>query len=93
MTEIGGRLYLGKITKGLPLISIPKISKKSQEKDDGKKKYMRLISIGMIGNSNYIGTSLSELIQEVKSKEKTYSVPSKKYFIDKDFRTAHLVGH
>ena len=32
--------------------------------------YTLLIGIGMIGNSNYIGTSLSELIQEVQSKEK-----------------------
>ena len=31
---------------------------------------MRLIGIGMIGNSNYIGTSLNESIQEVKSKGK-----------------------
>ena len=47
----------------------------------------------MIGNSNYIGTSLSELIQEVKSKEKTYSDSSKKSYINKDLRTDHWVVH
>ena len=31
---------------------------------------MKLIGIGMIGDSNYIGTSLNGSIQEVKSKEK-----------------------
>ena len=32
---------------------------------------MKVIGIGMIGNSNYIGTS-----QELESKEKPYSVSS-----------------
>ena len=32
--------------------------------------YTLLIGIGIIGNSNYIGTSLSGLIQEVKPKKK-----------------------
>ena len=35
-----------------------------------KRNYTLLIGIRMIGNSNYIVTSLSGLIQEVKSKEK-----------------------
>ena len=33
-----------------------------------KKNYTKLIGMGMIGNSNYIRTSFSGLIQEVKSK-------------------------
>ena len=33
-----------------------------------KKHYMRLISGGMIGNSNYIGTVLGGSIQEVEPK-------------------------
>ena len=60
-----------KITKWLPPLRRPKLSKKSQEKEDGIKKYMKLIGMGIIGNSNYIGTSLSGSIQEVKSKGKT----------------------
>ena len=51
-----------KITQGLPPLRIPKLSKKSQEKDYEIKNYTKLIGIGMIGDSNYIGTS------ELKSK-------------------------
>ena len=63
-------MVYGKITKGLPPLRRPKLSKKAQEKEDGIKKYMKLIGMGIIGNSNYIGTSLSGSIQEVKSKGK-----------------------
>ena len=58
-----------------------------------KRNYTLLIGIGMVGNSNYIGTILSGLIQEVKSKEKPYSVYSKRYYINQYLRTAHWVGH
>ena len=34
MTEIGGGWYTRKITKGLPPIRRPKLSKKAQEKED-----------------------------------------------------------
>ena len=33
MTKIGGGWYIEKITKGLPPLRRPKLSKKSQEKD------------------------------------------------------------
>ena len=33
-----------------------------------RKNYMKLIGIGMIGNYNYIGTSLKFSIQELKSR-------------------------
>ena len=61
-----------KIAKGIPPLRRPKPSKKAQDKEDEIiKNYTKLISGGMIGNSNYIGTSLNVLIQEVKLKEKT----------------------
>ena len=64
-------MVYGEITKGLPPLRRPKISKKAQYKEDGiEKNYMWLIGIGMIGTSYYIGTSLNGLIQEVKSKGK-----------------------
>ena len=51
------------MTKGLPPFRIQKLSKKAQEKDDEiEKNYTLLIGIGIIGDSNYIGTSLSELV-------------------------------
>ena len=53
-----------------------------------------IIGVGMIGNSNYVGTSLSRLIQEVKSKEENYSNSSNIYInIDQNDRTAHWFGH
>ena len=40
MTKIGGGWYMKKITKGLPTLMIPKLSKKAQEnKDEIKKLY------------------------------------------------------
>ena len=60
-------MVYGKITKGLPPLRIPKLSKKSQEKEDEYIYiYMKLIGIGMIGNTNYIGKILNGSIQEVK---------------------------
>ena len=59
-TEIGGGWYMEKNSKGLPPLKISKISKKSQEKQDEIKNiYIKLISGGMIGNFNYIGTSFN----------------------------------
>ena len=56
-------------SKGIPPLRISKLCKKAQDKEDEiKKNYMKLISGGMIGNSNYIGRILSGSIQEVKSK-------------------------
>ena len=66
MTEIGGGWYLEKVTKGLPPLRRPKLSKRAQAKEDEIKNYIRRTGIGMIGHSNYIGTSLNGLIQEVK---------------------------
>ena len=58
------------------------------------KNYMKLIGIGMIVNSNYIGTSLNGSIQEVKQKgKKPYPVSSKMVYINKGDRMHHWVGH
>ena len=61
-----------KITKGIPPLRKQKLRKK-QKRNMIKLnvKYTLLIVIGMVVDSNYIGTILSGLIQEVKSKEKT----------------------
>ena len=37
------------------------------------RRYTLIMGIGMIGNPNYTGTSLSGLIKELKPKEKPYS--------------------
>ena len=69
MTDIGGVCYMGKSAKELPPLKRSKLSKKSQEKQDEiLKNYMKIIRFGMIGYSNYIGTSLNEWIQKNSSK-------------------------
>ena len=58
-----------KIAKGLPPLRRSKLIKKAQDKEDeSKKNYMKLISDGMIGNSNCIITSLNWLMLEIKLK-------------------------
>ena len=48
------------ITKRLPPLRRTKLSKKSQErKDEIQKKDMKLISGGIIVNSNFIGTNFN----------------------------------
>ena len=51
-------MVYGKITKGLPPLRRPKLSKKAQDKEDEIKNYMKLIGIVMIGDFNYIGKRL-----------------------------------
>ena len=54
----------------LPKLRITKLTKKSKERQDEiKKNYMKLISGGMIGDYNCIGTNLNGLILNLPSKE------------------------
>ena len=48
-----------KITKGLPPLRIPKLCKNHKIMRMKLKNSMRLIGIGIIGDPNYIGTSLN----------------------------------
>ena len=57
------------------------------------KNYMKLISGGKIGNSNYSGTSLNGLIQEVKLKGKIPIQFLQFVYINKGDRRSHWVGH
>ena len=58
-----------KSDKGLPTLSRSTLSKKSQDEEDRiKKNYMKLLSGGMIVDSNHIGTILNGWIQEFKPK-------------------------
>ena len=52
-------MVYGKITKGLPPLRRSKLSKKHKEVRMEYKKYKKQIGIGMIGDCNYIGSSLS----------------------------------
>ena len=59
-----------KSDRGLPPLRRTKLSKKSQERQDGIKYiYMKLISGGIIGNSNCIGTNFNGSILNLTPKE------------------------
>ena len=56
MTDIGRGWYMEKSAKVLPPLNRTKLSKNHKKiRIKSKKVYMKLISGGMIGNSNYIG--------------------------------------
>ena len=56
MTYIGGGWYMEKGAKGLPPLSKTKLSKIHKKR---RMKLKKLISGGMIGNSNFIVTNLN----------------------------------
>ena len=58
-----------------------------------KKNYMKLISGGIIGNSNCIGKHLKGWILNLNPKEINPILYIEKVYIDKNDRTAHLVGY
>ena len=54
---------------------------------------MNIIGGGMIGNSNCIGTNLNGLIPNQTPKELNPFQFLQKFYISKNYRTAHFVGH
>ena len=58
-----------------------------------KKRYIKLISGGMIGGSNYIGTNLNGRIQNISSKEINPIQFLQNVYLNKNYRTVHWVGH
>ena len=54
---------------------------------------MKLISGGMNGDSNCIGTNLNGWIQNLPPKEIDLFIFFKKFYLNKNDRTAHWVGH
>ena len=80
------------ITKGLVSLSRPKLSKNHKRSRMKLKNYMKLKGGGMIENSNYIGTSLNESIQEIKLKRK-YPIQFLHKYINKVGKKYHWVGH
>ena len=79
--------------KGLPPRRRQKIGKNHKRRRMKLKKYMKLIGGGMIGYSNYIGTSLNVLTQEVKLKGKIPFQFLHFFYINNGDRTSHWVGH
>ena len=67
LTEICGGCCMKKMTKGLTPLMKQKLSKNHKRKMIKlKANFTLIIVIGMIVDSNYIGTILSGLIQELK---------------------------
>ena len=88
-------MVYGKITKGLPPLRRPKLSKKSQEKDDETKK--KLYTYNRNWNCWRFQLHWNKLEwvnprSKIKGK-KPYSVTSRQFYITKDLRTDHWVGH
>ena len=54
---------------------------------------MKLIGIGIIVHSDYIGTSLNGSIEEVVSKGENPNHFLQSFYINKGDRTYHCVGH
>ena len=70
MTDIFGGWYMEKSARGLPPLRRTKLSKKAQKRQDKiQKNYMKIISGGMIGNSNCIGTNLNGSTLNLTPKE------------------------
>ena len=83
-----------KCERGLPPLKRTKLTKKSQERHDYiYKNCMNLIGGRMIGNSNCIGTSLNGLILNQPPKELNPFQYLQFFYISKNDRTAHFVGH
>ena len=69
MTDIGGGLYMKKSDKGIPPLNRSKLSKKHKKsRIKSKNIFLNLLSGGMLGDSNYIGTSLNGWIQKLSPK-------------------------
>ena len=68
MTEIGGGWYMEKLLSDYHHLGDQNRVKNYKRKMTRLKKYTKLIVIGMIGNYNYVVTSLSGSVKEVKSK-------------------------
>ena len=69
MTDIGVGWCMKNISKGLPPLRRTKLSKNHKKRSmKFKKGYMKLISGGMVGDSNCIGTSLNGWIQNLSTK-------------------------
>ena len=70
MTDICGGWYMEKSARVLPPLKRTKLSKKHKKgRIIFKRNYMKLIGGGIIGDSNYIGTSLNGLILNITPKE------------------------
>ena len=86
---------MGKITKGIPPLRIPKIRKKAQEKEDEIK--IKLYEANSYWNDwrfqfHWNNLEWVDPRSQIK-REKYSSVYSKKFYINKVDKTSHWFGH
>ena len=95
ITYIGGGWYMEKSAKGLPTLRRSKLSKKSQENQDEIQK--NLYEANKWWNDWKLQFHWKKLEWEnpkyPNKKDKPYSVSSNIFYLNKNYRMAHWVGH
>ena len=95
MTDIGGGWYMEKSAKGLPTLRRTKLSKKSQEKQDEIQK--KIYEANKLWNDWRFQLHWHKLEwvdpKSLIKRDKTYSVSSKLFYLNKNYRTSHWVDH
>ena len=95
MTDIDGGWYMGKSAKGIPPLKRTKISKKSQERQDVIQKKLYESNKWRNNLKFQLHWNKIEWVdpKSTRKRVKPFSVSSKKFYISKNDRTAHFVGH
>ena len=94
MTDIGGGWYMEKSAKGLPPLRRTKISKNAQENQDEKKQLYEANKWWNDWKSQLNWNKLEWVDPKYTTKrDKPYSISSKTFYLDKNDRAAHWVGH
>ena len=95
MTDIGGGWYMEKSAKLLPPLRIPKLSKKAQENQyEIQKNLYEANKWWNYWKFQLLWNKLEWVDPKYLIKrDKPYSVSSKKFNLNKNNRTDHLVGH
>ena len=95
MTDIGGGWYLKKFARGLPPSKKEKISKKAQERQDVTQKKIYEANRWWNDWKFQLHWNKLEWVDPKSTPKivKPISVSSKKFYMSKNDRTAHFVGH
>ena len=94
MTDIGGGWYLKKCARGLPPLKRTKLSKKAQERHDYIQNKLYEPNSWWNGWKLQLHWNKIEWVdlKSTPKRVKPFSVSSKKFYMNKNDRTAHFVG-
>ena len=95
ITDIGGGWYLEKCQKGLPPLKRTKLGKKAQKRQDLIKKELFVSNMCWNDWKFQLHWNMLEWVnpKSTTKRDKPFSVYSKKFYINNNYRTAHFVGH